>query len=45
MHWGNHKCIAKTREGKSLRKRLGAGAAPIKTDKLVRNLSWGDKSK
>jgi predicted GH43/DUF377 family glycosyl hydrolase len=30
-HWGNHKCIAKTREGKFDSKRLGAGAAPIKT--------------
>lgn len=33
LHWGNHKCIAKTREGKFDSKRLGAGAAPIKTDK------------
>tara|TARA_R110000868_G_scaffold83058_6_gene234723 strand:- start:14866 stop:15915 length:1050 start_codon:yes stop_codon:yes gene_type:complete len=33
VHWGNHKCIAKTREGKFDSKRLGAGAAPIKTDK------------
>lgn len=33
IHWGNHKCIAKTREGKFDSKRLGAGAAPIKTDK------------
>lgn len=32
IHWGNHKCIAKTREGKFDSKRLGAGAAPIKTD-------------
>ena len=32
LHWGNHKCIAKTREGKFDSKRLGAGAAPIKTD-------------
>ncbi|MGV8813745.1 MAG: glycoside hydrolase family 130 protein [Gelidibacter sp.] len=32
VHWGNHKCIAKTREGKFDSKRLGAGAAPIKTD-------------
>jgi len=33
VHWGNHKCIAKTREGKFDGKRLGAGAAPIKTEK------------
>lgn len=33
IHWGNHKCIAKTREGKFDSKRLGAGAAPIKTEK------------
>lgn len=33
VHWGNHKCIAKTRQGKFDSKRLGAGAAPIKTKK------------
>ncbi|MDP3313576.1 glycoside hydrolase family 130 protein [Lutibacter sp.] len=33
VHWGNHKCIAKTREGKFDSKRLGAGASPIKTEK------------
>lgn len=33
VHWGNHKCIAKTRDGKFDSKRLGAGAAPIKTEK------------
>lgn len=33
VHWGNHKCIVKTREGKFDSKRLGAGAAPIKTEK------------
>jgi len=33
IHWGNHKCIAKTRQGKFDSKRLGGGAAPIKTDK------------
>ncbi|MGJ8550737.1 glycoside hydrolase family 130 protein [Winogradskyella wichelsiae] len=32
IHWGNHKCIAKTRKGYFDSKRLGAGAAPIKTD-------------
>ncbi len=33
IHWGNHKCIAKTRIGRFDSKRLGAGAAPIKTEK------------
>ena len=33
IHWGNHKCVAKTRAGKFDSKRLGAGAAPIKTEK------------
>ena len=33
VYWGNHKCVAKTREGKFDSKRLGAGAAPIKTEK------------
>lgn len=33
IHWGNHKCIAKTRKGKFDSQRLGAGAAPIKTEK------------
>jgi beta-1,2-mannobiose phosphorylase / 1,2-beta-oligomannan phosphorylase len=33
IHWGNHQIIAKTRLGTWDSKRLGAGAAPIKTDK------------
>lgn len=33
VHWGNHKCIAKSRQGKFDSKRLGAGAAPIRTEK------------
>jgi predicted GH43/DUF377 family glycosyl hydrolase len=33
VHWGNHKCIVKTREGMWDSGRVGAGAAPIKTDK------------
>jgi len=33
LHWGNHKCIAKTRAGMWDSGRVGAGAAPIKTDK------------
>lgn len=33
IHWGKHKCLAKTRKGKFDSKRLGAGAAPIKTEK------------
>lgn len=31
IHWGNHKCIVKTREGFWDSARVGAGAAPIKT--------------
>lgn len=33
IHWGNHKCIIKTRENSWDNARVGAGAAPIKTDK------------
>jgi len=33
IHWGNHHCIVKTRKGKWDSKRVGAGAAPIKTEK------------
>jgi predicted GH43/DUF377 family glycosyl hydrolase len=33
LHWGNHKCIMKTREGHWDSGRVGAGAAPIKTEK------------
>lgn len=33
LHWGNHRCIAKSRKGTWDSKRVGAGAAPIKTDK------------
>ncbi|WP_264537085.1 glycoside hydrolase family 130 protein [Flavobacterium sp. N1736] len=33
LHWGNHHCIVKTRKGFWDSKRVGAGAAPIKTDK------------
>ena len=32
IHWGNHKCIVKTRENSWDSARVGAGAAPIKTD-------------
>ena len=31
LHWGNHKCIAVTREGMWDEARVGAGAAPVKT--------------
>jgi predicted GH43/DUF377 family glycosyl hydrolase len=31
VHWGNHKCIIKTRPGLWDSARVGAGAAPIKT--------------
>ncbi len=33
IHWGDHRCIIKTRKDKWDSKRVGAGAAPIKTDK------------
>ena len=33
LHWGNHKCIIKTRKGCWDSARVGAGAAPIKTAK------------
>ncbi|MBK5722142.1 glycoside hydrolase family 130 protein [Dysgonomonas sp. Marseille-P4677] len=32
LHWGGHKCIATTRSGMWDCARVGAGAAPIKTD-------------
>jgi beta-1,2-mannobiose phosphorylase / 1,2-beta-oligomannan phosphorylase len=32
LHWGNHRCIAHTREGMWDSARIGAGAAPIKTN-------------
>ncbi|KLT66041.1 glycoside hydrolase family 130 protein [Pedobacter sp. BMA] len=32
VHWGNHKLVLKTRKGKWDSERVGAGAAPIKTD-------------
>ncbi|SEA49944.1 glycoside hydrolase family 130 protein [Pedobacter hartonius] len=32
QHWGNHKCIVKTRTGFWDNARVGAGAAPIKTE-------------
>ena len=33
IHWGKHQCIVKTRKDLWDSKRVGAGAAPIKTDK------------
>ncbi|MNY20391.1 Beta-1,4-mannooligosaccharide phosphorylase [compost metagenome] len=33
VHWGNHKCIIKSRPGLWDNARVGAGAAPIKTTK------------
>lgn len=33
MHWGNHYCLLKTRSGYWDSERVGAGAAPIKTDR------------
>ena len=31
-HWGNHKCLVRPRDTKWESKKIGAGAAPIKTD-------------
>jgi predicted GH43/DUF377 family glycosyl hydrolase len=33
VHWGNHKCIIRTRQGQWDSARVGAGAAPIRTPK------------
>ncbi|HEV2833125.1 MAG TPA: glycoside hydrolase family 130 protein, partial [Hanamia sp.] len=33
IHWGNHQCIIKTRKNSWDSARVGAGAAPIKTEK------------
>jgi predicted GH43/DUF377 family glycosyl hydrolase len=33
IHWGNHQCIIKTRKDTWDSARVGAGAAPVKTDK------------
>ena len=32
LHWGNHRCLAKTREGMWDSARVGAGGAPIRTN-------------
>ena len=32
FHWGNHRCIARTRPGMWDSARIGAGASPIRTD-------------
>ena len=31
LHWGNHRCIARTRPGMWDSQRIGAGAAPVRT--------------
>ena len=33
IHWGNHRCIVKTRKNNWDSARVGAGAAPVKTEK------------
>lgn len=33
LHWGNHQCLASSRQGKWDSARIGSGAAPIKTEK------------
>lgn len=32
-HWGNHRCVARTRPGRWDSARIGAGCAPIRTDR------------
>jgi predicted GH43/DUF377 family glycosyl hydrolase len=32
-HWGNHRCIARTRDGRWDAARVGAGTSPVKTDR------------
>ena len=46
LHWGNHKCIARTRDNKWESQRIGAGAPPIKTPEgwLVIYHAKGDNS-
>ncbi|HEY4198101.1 MAG TPA: glycoside hydrolase family 130 protein [Mucilaginibacter sp.] len=41
LHWGNHQCIIKTRPGLWDSARVGAGAAPIKTDKGLLEIYHG----
>jgi len=33
LHWGDHRCLLRTRPGHWDSKRVGAGAAPVKTEK------------
>lgn len=44
-HWGNHKCLVKTRENNWDSKRVGAGAAPIKTKRGWLEIYHGANSK
>jgi beta-1,2-mannobiose phosphorylase / 1,2-beta-oligomannan phosphorylase len=41
VHWGKHTCIARTREGMWDEQRIGAGAAPILTEKGWLNIYHG----
>ncbi|RYE16375.1 MAG: glycosidase [Sphingobacteriales bacterium] len=41
LHWGNHQCIIKTRKGQWDSARVGAGAAPIKTDQGLLEIYHG----
>jgi len=45
IHWGNHKCIAVTRPDKWDSARVGAGAAPIKTNEGWLEIYHGANSK
>ena len=41
LHWGNHKCLVKTRSGMWDSARVGAGAAPIKTEQGWLEIYYG----
>ncbi len=46
LHWGNHKCVARTRDNKWESSRIGGGAPPIKTSEgwLIIYHGCGDSS-
>lgn len=46
LHWGNHKCVARTRDNKWESSRIGGGAPPIKTSEgwLIIYHGCGDNS-
>lgn len=44
-HWGNHRCVAHTRDGRWDSARVGAGASPIRTDRGWLEIYHGADSK